>query len=45
MHGYLAVSQKEYKAAKHTNPTIRIQAREFLEYGESKEGYWTGESI
>ena len=24
-----------------TDPTIRIQAREFLEYEELKEGYWT----
>ena len=23
------------------DPTIRIQAREFLEYEELKEGYWT----
>ena len=38
--GYLAVSQEDYEAAK---PNIHIQAGEFLEYGESKEGHWTGE--
>ena len=32
---------EEYQAAKVTNPNIRPYAREFLEYGESKEGYWT----
>ena len=38
-NGFMALSDKEqHQAAKVTNPNI---AREFLEYGESKEGYWT----
>ena len=40
-NGFLALTDKEYQAAKVTNPNIRPYAREFLEYGESKEGYWT----
>ena len=30
----------EYEEAKKLNPNIRKYAREFLEYGESREGYW-----
>ena len=44
-HGYLSLTAEEYEAAKVSNPTIRLQAREFLEYGESKEGYWTAEKF
>ena len=40
-NGFLALSDEEYQAAKATNPNIRPYAREFLEYGESREGYWT----
>ena len=38
---FLALSDDEYQAAKQSNPQIRPYAREFLEYEESKEGYWT----
>ena len=31
----------EYENAQKTNPGIKKYAREFLEYGENKEGYWT----
>ena len=41
IHGFLAFSDEEYEEAKETIPGIRKYAREFLEYGESKEGYWT----
>ena len=40
-NGFLALSDEEYQAAKATNPNIHPYAREFLEYGESREGYWT----
>ena len=40
-NGFLALSDDEYQAAKDSNARIRPYAREFLEYGESKEGYWT----
>ena len=40
-NGFLALTDEEYQAAKVTNPNIRPYARECLEYGESKEGYWT----
>ena len=40
-NGFLALNDSEYEAAKASNPRIRKYAREFLEYGESKEGYWT----
>lgn len=40
-NGFLALSNEEYQAAKATKPNILPYAREFLEYGESREGYWT----
>ena len=40
-NGFLALTEDEYQAAKQTNPAIKRYAREFLEYGENKEGYWT----
>ena len=39
LHGLLAFSDDEYEEAKKSNPNIRKYAREFLEYGESREGY------
>ena len=42
-HGYLQLTQEEYDEVKQSNPTIRKYARETLEYGEGKEGYWTSE--
>ena len=38
--GFLAFSD-EYDSVKVSHPHIRKYAREFLEYGENKEGYWT----
>ena len=43
--GYLSFTAEEYEAAKASDPTIKLQARQFLEYGESREGYWTGEKF
>ena len=40
-NGFLAFSDTEYEVAKLKNPNIRKYARKFLEYRESKEGYWT----
>ena len=39
--GFLALSDAEYYQVKTTKPHLRKYAREFLEYGESREGYWT----
>ena len=41
INGFLALSDEEYQAAKATKPNILPYEREFLEYGESHEGYWT----
>ena len=43
--GYLRLTEDEYKEAKVKNPTIRMSARQLLEYGESREGYWTSEKF
>ena len=43
--GYLALNQSEYDAANVTDPSIRLQARVLLEYGENKEGYWTSDKF
>ena len=39
--GFLAFSDEEYDSVKVSHPHIRKYTREFLEYSESKEGYWT----
>lgn len=44
-NGYLALTEEEYEAAKQADPTIKRYARQHLEYGESKEGYWTSEKF
>ena len=44
-NGYLALTMAEFNQAKVDDPTIRLQAREFLEYGESREGYWTSDKF
>ena len=44
-NGFLALTDEEYEAAKQANPSVRKYAREFLEYGESREGYWTSEKF
>lgn len=40
-NGYLALTQEEYDRAKIEDPKAKMYARQLLEYGESKEGYWT----
>lgn len=40
--GFLAL---EYEHAKAANPSANKYAREFLEYGESREGYWNREKF
>ena len=40
--GYLRLTEEEYEAAKIKYPELKKKwARLYLEYGESKEGYWT----
>ena len=43
--GYLALTEDEYRKAKHVDPSIKMHARQQLEYGEVKEGYWTSEKF
>ena len=38
---FLALTETEHEEAKISQPSIKICAREFLEYGANKEGYWT----
>ena len=33
------------KKQKKKDPLIRKRARQFLEYGEAKEGYWTSDKF
>ena len=44
-NGYLALTDEEFDRASQTNPGIEKKARDLLLYGESKEGYWTGEKF
>lgn len=41
----LHLSDEEYECVKETEPTICKFARQLLEYGEAKEGYWTTEKF
>lgn len=40
-NGFLALTDEQFKEAKKSNPSIKKYAREFLEYGENQDGYWT----
>lgn len=40
-NGFLSLTDEEYERSKQANPSARKYARQFLEYGENKEGYWT----
>ena len=44
-HGFLRLTDDKFKEAKKTNPAIAKEARELLEYGENRDGYWTGEKF
>ena len=39
-NGFLVLSDTEYVEAQKVNPGIKKYARDYLEYGENKEGYW-----
>ena len=43
--GYLCLTDDEYERAKVSDPTIKKHARQWLEYGEAKEGYWTSDKF
>lgn len=43
--GYLHLTDDEFERAKQADPTIRKYARQLLEYGEAREGYWTSEKF
>ena len=43
--GYLRLSESEYEKAKISYPDITIEAREIIEYGENRDGYWTSEKF
>ena len=36
--GYLALTEEEYQKANRVDSTIRMYARQQMEYGEAKEG-------
>ena len=42
-NGYLPLTKDEYDRGKCADPPSKTQAGVFLEYGESKEGYWASE--
>ena len=44
-NGFLALTKEEYDRAVVNDPSIRMYARQFLEYGESREGYWTSDKF
>ena len=44
-NGYLKLMDNEYAQGLATYPQLKRPAREYLEYRESKEGYWTSEKF
>lgn len=44
-NGYFILTEAEHKQACRTNPDLKRCARQYLEYGESREGYWTSEKF
>lgn len=40
--GYLCLTKSEHDIAKQADPDIPMAARTLLEYGEARDGYWTG---
>lgn len=44
-NGYLCLTDEEYERAKAVDKTAKKYARRFLEYGESREGYWTSDKF
>ena len=42
---YLALTEDEYGMAKQVDPTIRRYARQQMECGDMKEGYWMSEKF
>ena len=43
--GYLRHTDEEYERSKGKDPNIRKAAREFLEYGESRDGFWNSDKF
>ena len=43
--GYLRLRPSEVKAAGVINPEITNEARQIIEYGENRDGYWTGDKF
>ena len=44
-NGYLALTQAEYDEAKKSDSSAKMYARQLLEFGENKEGYWTSDKF
>ena len=42
---YLRLSESDYEKVKISYPDITIEAREKIEYGENRDGYWTSEKF
>lgn len=43
--GFLRLTDAELEDARKTHPEIRQEARELLEYGENRDGFWTCEKF
>ena len=43
--GYLGLTDDEYERVKQRHPNTRKAARELLEYGESRDGYWNSDKF
>ena len=41
-NGFFRLSNEEFLSAKEHNPLIAKEARVIIEYGENRDGHWTG---
>ena len=44
-NGFFRLSNEEFLSAKEHNPLIAKEARVIIEYGENRDGHWTGEKF
>ena len=44
-HGLLQLTYEEYQEAQHTDPSIKMCAKEIIKFGADSEGYWNNQRM
>ena len=45
INGYLSLTKAEHEQASRANPRLKRSPHQYLEYSESREGYWTSDKF